>query len=111
MENKIYQNVEIGRGSLLQEFVSIGVPPGGSRDGELRTVIGSSALIRSHSVIYAGNVIGSGFRTGHGSAAIVPGPGNARNGSHPVGSARLRGRRPIETKPGSPLSRVGAFAV
>jgi acetyltransferase-like isoleucine patch superfamily enzyme len=30
------------------------------------TELGDDAIIRSHSVIYAGTVIGSGFRTGHG---------------------------------------------
>ena len=32
----------------------------------LETRIGSGALIRSHTIIYAGNVIGARFQTGHG---------------------------------------------
>ncbi len=38
----------------------------GHQPGEIETVIGPAAMIRSHSVIYAGNRIGSGFQTGHG---------------------------------------------
>jgi acetyltransferase-like isoleucine patch superfamily enzyme len=34
-------------------------------EGELKTVLGSEALLRSHTVIYAGNVIGTGFQTGN----------------------------------------------
>jgi acetyltransferase-like isoleucine patch superfamily enzyme len=68
MENerqRIHTNVEIGEGEQIQEFVSIGVPPSGHEAGEIKTVLGSNALVRSHSVIYAGNVIGSGLQTGH----------------------------------------------
>ena len=43
----------------------IGVPPKGKAEGQLETVIGDGAVIRSHSVIYAGNQIGKGFQTGH----------------------------------------------
>ena len=44
----------------------IGVPPRGKRPGELETRIGPDSIIRSHTVIYAGNVIGAHFQTGHG---------------------------------------------
>jgi acetyltransferase-like isoleucine patch superfamily enzyme len=53
-------NVEIG------DFVIIGVPPRGGQPGDLATHIGSHALLRSHTVIYAGNMIGAHFQTGHG---------------------------------------------
>ncbi|MBI5300783.1 MAG: N-acetyltransferase [Chloroflexi bacterium] len=44
----------------------VGEPPRGKRAGELKTRIGARAVIRSHTVIYAGNVIGDDFQTGHG---------------------------------------------
>ena len=62
---KIYKNVTIGKNAEIGEFVIIGIPPRGKRDGDLKTVIGDNAIIRSHSVIYAGNVIGDNFQTGH----------------------------------------------
>ncbi len=49
----------------IGDFAVIGVPPRGKADGEIPTVIGDGAVIRSHSVIYAGNVIGRHFQTGH----------------------------------------------
>jgi acetyltransferase-like isoleucine patch superfamily enzyme len=63
---KLYAKVTIGSGSTLGDYVIIGVPPAGAQDGELATVIGIEANIRSHTVIYAGNRIGSHFATGHG---------------------------------------------
>jgi len=65
-KNEIYPNVKMGETSKIHEFVSIGVPPKDRKAGELETIIGNNALIRSHSVIYAGNSIGDGFQTGHG---------------------------------------------
>ena len=64
--SRIYENVQIGENSLIGDFVVIGVPPKGKKDGELKTIIGRNAVIRSHSVIYAGNKIGDDFQTGHG---------------------------------------------
>jgi acetyltransferase-like isoleucine patch superfamily enzyme len=61
----IYPNVELGAGAEIGEFAVIGVPPRGKEPGELKTVIGPNAVIRSHTVIYAGNVIGARFQTGH----------------------------------------------
>ena len=65
-EARVFDNVEIGPGAQLGEFVIIGEPPRGKAPGELRTVIGANAVIRSHTVIYAGNRIGDNFQTGHG---------------------------------------------
>jgi acetyltransferase-like isoleucine patch superfamily enzyme len=62
---KIYKNVKIGKNAFIGDFVIIGVPPRDKEDGELETIIGDNALIRSHTVIYAGNVIGDNFQTGH----------------------------------------------
>ena len=62
---KIYENVDIGEGAVIGDFVIIGELPRDMKPGELRTRIGKNATIRSHTVIYAGNVIGDGFQTGH----------------------------------------------
>ncbi|MCK4393968.1 transferase [Candidatus Bipolaricaulota bacterium] len=62
---KIHENADIGEGAVIGDFVIIGEPPRGKKPGELKTVIGKNAIIRSHTVIYAGNVIGNGFQTGH----------------------------------------------
>lgn len=63
---RIYPNVLLGNGPSLGEFVILGEPPRGCAPGELKTIIGSEAVVRSHTVIYAGNVIGDHFQTGHG---------------------------------------------
>jgi len=62
----IYPNVSIGSGGTLGDFTIIGEPPRGKAAGELPTVIGAGAIIRSHTVVYAGNRIGDRFETGHG---------------------------------------------
>lgn len=66
MTHKVYLNVHIKPGAQIGDFVLIGVPPRGRGEGELPTVIGEKAIIRSHTVIYAGNRIGDNFQTGHG---------------------------------------------
>lgn len=63
--NKIYENVELGDNVTVEEFCVIGKPPKGFKDGELKTIIGANSLIRSGSIIYAGNKIGENFQTGH----------------------------------------------
>lgn len=63
---RIYPNVTLGNGVRLGDFVIVGEPPRNRAAGELATVLGAGAVIRSHTVIYAGNVIGEGFQTGHG---------------------------------------------
>lgn len=65
MAHKIYKNVQLGKNVHIEDGVEIGVPPRGREDGELATVIGDDAVLRSHSVIYAGNQIGRGLQTGH----------------------------------------------
>ncbi len=62
---KVYKNVELGKDVTIEEYVIIGVPPAGKQEGNLKTVIGDHAIIRSHSVIYAGNRIGHHFQTGN----------------------------------------------
>jgi len=62
---KVYPNVALGSGTTLEDFCVVGAPPRGAADGELPTTIGDGAVIRSHTVIYAGNVIGKHFQTGN----------------------------------------------
>jgi acetyltransferase-like isoleucine patch superfamily enzyme len=62
---RIYENVELGAGSVVEDYCILGAPPRGARDGELPTSLGDGALLRSHTVIYAGNVIGRNFHTGN----------------------------------------------
>jgi acetyltransferase-like isoleucine patch superfamily enzyme len=62
---KIYGNVALGAGAVVEEFCIVGAPPRGTTDGQLATRIGEGAVIRSHTVIYAGNVIGKNFQTGN----------------------------------------------
>lgn len=62
----IHPHVTLGEGATLGPFAVIGEPPRGRAAGDLPTVIGASAVIRSHAVIYAGNVIGVRFQAGHG---------------------------------------------
>ena len=62
---RFYTNVVLGGDSYAEDFCIIGVPPRGAADGELPTVIGEGSIIRSHTVIYAGNVIGRRFQTGN----------------------------------------------
>lgn len=62
---RIYPNVQLGENVEIGDFVVVGVPPRGKAEGELPTLIGDGAVIRSHTVLYAGNVIGKGFQTGH----------------------------------------------
>ena len=61
----IYPGVKLGRNCVVEDFAIIGAPPGGYGAGELETVIGDDSLIRSHTVIYAGNIIGNNFQTGN----------------------------------------------
>ena len=62
---KIYPNVSLGWNHRIDDFVIIGVPPRETEPGEMATSIGANAIIRSHTVIYAGNQIGANFQTGH----------------------------------------------
>lgn len=61
---KIYKNVKIGSGSIIEPGAIIGLPPSDKKNGELSTIIGESAYIRANSVIYAGVKIGKNFQTG-----------------------------------------------
>jgi acetyltransferase-like isoleucine patch superfamily enzyme len=62
---KVFVGVEIGDGSVIEDYCIIGSPPRGKQPGELATIIGGRAVIRSHTVIYAGNRIGENLQTGN----------------------------------------------
>jgi len=63
--SRVYPNVRLGPDTVVEDFCLVGVPPRGSRDGELETIIGKGAHLRSHTIVYAGNRIGSHFQTGN----------------------------------------------
>jgi acetyltransferase-like isoleucine patch superfamily enzyme len=62
---RIYRNVTLGPGMVVEDFCILGVPPRGKADGELETRIGEGAFLRSHTVVYSGNRIGRNFQTGN----------------------------------------------
>jgi acetyltransferase-like isoleucine patch superfamily enzyme len=55
--------VRLGRNVVVEDYCVIGAPFAGYNGEE--TVIGDDAVIRSQTVIYAGNRIGHGFHTGN----------------------------------------------
>jgi len=55
--------VQVGDEATIEDFVLLGMGHG-QEPGAL--VIGERARIRSHTIVYAPGVIGSGFQTGHG---------------------------------------------
>jgi acetyltransferase-like isoleucine patch superfamily enzyme len=61
----IHPNVSLGANHRIDDFVIIGAPPRETAPGKMATSIGANAIIRSHTVIYAGNHIGANFQTGH----------------------------------------------
>jgi len=61
---KIYENVTIGKNTLIEDFVIVGKPPRNKNPGELHTIIGNDGIIRNFTIIYAGNKIGDNFQTG-----------------------------------------------
>jgi acetyltransferase-like isoleucine patch superfamily enzyme len=61
----LHENVTLGEGTAVEPYCILGTPPRGAKDGELPTSIGAASVIRSHTVIYAGNVIGRNFQTGN----------------------------------------------
>ncbi len=60
----IYPNVILGKNIIIEDFCIIGKPYD-LIDKKSKTMIGDSAKIRSHSIIYSGNNIGNNFSTGH----------------------------------------------
>lgn len=62
---QVYPNVHLPDDATLGAFVVLGEPPRGSTPGDLPLHLGAGCVIRSHTVIYAGNSIGRGFQCGH----------------------------------------------
>lgn len=62
---RVHPNVTIGENVVIEDFCVIGCPPRGARSGDYETVIGDNSTIRSHVVIYAGNIIGKNVHLGH----------------------------------------------
>ena len=62
---KIMNAVELGANPVIGDYCIIGATSGREDLVDTVTVIGDEATIRSHTVIYAGNRIGSDFQTGH----------------------------------------------
>jgi len=60
----IHQNVVLGERCTVEDFAVIGAPITGEEEFS-PTTIGDGAVIRSHTVIYAGNRIGKNFQTGN----------------------------------------------
>jgi acetyltransferase-like isoleucine patch superfamily enzyme len=60
----IHPGVTLGPDCTVEEFAIIGARPRGE-DQEVQTALGAGCVIRSHTVIYAGNRIGSKFQTGN----------------------------------------------
>jgi acetyltransferase-like isoleucine patch superfamily enzyme len=65
MLSQIFDTVRIGPDAIIEDYCILGVAPVGKPLDDLLTVIGCNALIRSHTVIYAGNRIGDHFQTGN----------------------------------------------
>jgi len=63
---KVYQNVELQGKGNVQPYCLLGVPSESSSEGTNKTIVGKDYNIRSHTVIYSGNIIGESFQTGHG---------------------------------------------
>lgn len=65
----VADGVELGDDVFVEEFCLVGKhigSTGAAEDlGGVRTVIGASSTLRSHSVLYAGSTIGARFQTGH----------------------------------------------
>lgn len=59
----IHPNVHLAEGVTVEDFCIIGAPFSGHTDEP--TTIAKGAIIRSHTVIYAGNTIGMNFQTGN----------------------------------------------
>jgi acetyltransferase-like isoleucine patch superfamily enzyme len=60
----VHPGVILGGNLVVEDFCIIGAPFRGQPEDTV-TVIGDNAVIRSHTVIYAGNRIGSNFQTGN----------------------------------------------
>lgn len=61
---RVGRGVKLGRGTVLQDWVEVGLNPA---DGKLPpTVLGQGCVLRSHTVVYRGVTAGDHLQTGHG---------------------------------------------
>jgi len=60
----VYEPVEIGKDPIIEDFVVLGKPSKDAKSKQAKLVIGDFAIIRSGTIIYAGNSIGNNFQTG-----------------------------------------------
>jgi len=60
----VFPGVRLGEDATIDPWVILGYQVPGTAETAL--VIGRDAVIRSHTVIYAGSTIGDAFRSGHG---------------------------------------------
>ena len=60
---KLFKNVEIGKGSVIEDFCIIGIKS--KLKTKFKTTIGKNSLIRAGTYIYEGNKIGENFQTGN----------------------------------------------
>lgn len=66
MKAIIYDNVHWApENSELGAYVILGLPPRGTQPGESPLILGAGAVVRAHTVIYAGSEFGAGLQTGH----------------------------------------------
>lgn len=66
MTQIIYEQVQWDQeSSTLGAFVTLGEPPRGKAAGEQALIIGSHAVIRSYTILYAGSHYGHHLQTGH----------------------------------------------
>lgn len=61
-------NVELGSGTVVGEYVVLGRPPRGVKEGDLPLLIGPDSVIRPFTTIYAGTTIGARLQTGQGAS-------------------------------------------
>ena len=78
---KCNDSIILGTNPIIDKYVVLGACPSGKALGKL--IIGDNAVIRSHSVIYAGTKIGNNFQTGHG---VLIREGNVIGDSVSIGS-------------------------
>lgn len=57
---RIHSSASIGKNAYIGPYVLI------NEESNEKTTIGENAIIRSHSVLYGGNIIGNNFHAGHG---------------------------------------------
>ena len=61
----VHSKVSLGLNQNLSKHIILGQPARGDSPGDIGLTIGNNCLIRSHTIIYAGNQIGDNFQTGH----------------------------------------------